>query len=224
MDVVLAHSGLTDAGEWDDIAPLLAREHDVVTVELWQERPMREIILDAIPNERAALVGTSFGGRGSLEAAAAEPDRIEALCLIGTNPFGWSEDVQAIGEQEEALYEAGRLDEAAQLMVTAWLVGPHRREEDVPRELRERVFAMQRRAYGLPQAQGLPFDVDAVTAPMLYVRGELDWRDVARAAERFTDAEQQVVPGAAHLVTMERPGVIAAIVREFLAHTSRRQA
>ena len=224
MDIVLAHSGVTDAGEWDGVAPLLAREHRVVTVDLWQEGSLRQILLAAIPRERAALVGTSFGGRGTLEAASAAPERVEALCLIGTNPFGWSEDVRAIGEQETALFDAGRLDEAAQLMVTAWLVGPSRREEDVPRELRDRVFAMQRRAYGLHQAESGPFDVDAIAAPMLYVRGELDWPDVASAAERFQAAEQHVVQDAAHLATMERPDVVAAIVLEFLAQTSRRQA
>jgi 3-oxoadipate enol-lactonase len=219
MDVVLAHSGLTDAGEWDDVAALLAREHRVVTVDLWQDRPLRDIVLDAIPGERAALVGTSMGGRAALEAAAAAPKRVAALVLIGTNPFGWSEELQAIGAEEEALFEAGRLDEAARLMVTAWLVGPSRLEEDVPLALRERVFAMQRKIYELPYASRGEFDVDAIAAPMAYVRGELDWPDVARAAARFDRAEQHVVPGAAHLVTMERPEAIAAIVSQFLAHT-----
>ena len=53
---------------------------------------------------------------------------------------------------------------------------------------------------------------------------KLDWPDVASAAERFQAAEQHVVQDAAHLATMERPDVVAAIVLEFLAQTSRRQA
>ena len=131
--------------------PLLEAEHRVSTPELWQEGSLVDIVLDAIPGESAALVGASFGGGGALEAAAAAPERVEALVLINSNPFGWSDDVTAIMREEDALAEAGRLDDAAALMVRAWLVGARREEVEVPRELRDLVFAMERRAYELPQ-------------------------------------------------------------------------
>src|SRR5215471_13406241 len=105
MDVVLLHSGVTDPGEWDALRPLLEREHRVVTPDLWRSRPLVELVLDAIPGESAALVGTSFGGRGALEAAAAAPERVSALVLINSNPFGWSDEVQEIGGQEVELFE-----------------------------------------------------------------------------------------------------------------------
>ena len=217
IDVVLAHSGVTDAGEWDDVAPHLAREHRVVTVDLWRAGSIAKLVLDAIPGERAALVGTSFGGRGVLEAASASPERVSAIVIIGTNPFGWSEAVREVAQEENALCEAGRFDDAARLMVRAWLVGARRSEEDVPAELRERVFAMQRAAYELPQGEGGPLDVGAVRAPLLYIRGELDWPDVQRAAERFPNAQHAVVAGAAHLPAMERPAEVARLILDFLA-------
>jgi len=218
VDVVLLHSGVTDAGEWDAIRPLLEPAHRVVTPDLWQSRPLVELVLDAIPGERAALVGTSFGGRAALEAAATAPDRVQALVLINSNSFGWSDEVQAIGGQETELFEAGRFDEAAALMVRAWLVGPQRAEDDVPQELRERVHAMQRRAYEL-DAEPEPgaFEVDDVRAPMLFIRGSLDWPDVERAAAQLTGARQAVVEGAAHLPTLERPDEVARLVLNFLA-------
>ena len=46
-----------------------------MTADLWQSRPLADIVLDAIPDERAALVGTSFGGRAALEAAASPVKR-----------------------------------------------------------------------------------------------------------------------------------------------------
>ena len=218
VDVVLLHSGVTDPGEWDAVRPLLEGEHGVVTPDLWQSRPLVELVLDAIPRESAALVGTSFGGRGALEAAAAAPDRVDAVVLINSNPFGWSDEVQAIGGQEVELFEAGRLDEAAAVMVRAWLVGPRREESDVPAELRERVFAMQRRAYAL-DAEPEPGELDVanVRAPLLFIRGALDWPEVERAAAQFAGARRAVVENAAHLPTLERPDDVARLILDFLA-------
>jgi 3-oxoadipate enol-lactonase len=217
MDVVLVHSGVTDAREWDGVRPLLEPPHRTVTATLWQSRPLVDIVLDAIPGERAALIGTSFGGRAVLEAAASAPERAEAVVAIGTNPFEWSDDVKAVGAEEEALYEEGRLDDAAEVMVRAWLVGPHRSEDDVPGELRELVFAMQRGIYELDEEpQRGAFEPENVRTRMLFVRGELDWPDIARAAERFPQAQQAVIEGAAHLPTLERPDEVARLIREFL--------
>ena len=197
--------------------PLLEAEHRVVVADLWQKRPLVDIALDAIPGEHAALVGTSFGGRAALEAASAAPERVDVLVLIGTNPFGWSDAVRAIAQDEEAHYDAGRLDEAATLMVRAWLVGAQREEADVPAQLRRRVFELQRRAYELEEPDSGPFELDHVRAPMLFIRGELDWPEVEEASRRFTGAEQEVITGAAHLPTMERPDEVARLILDFLA-------
>jgi len=181
-----------------------------------------ELVLEAFPGDRAALVGTSQGGRAALEAASAAPERVEALVLIGTNPFGWSDAVGAVGREEVALFDAGRLDEAAALMVRAWVVGSRREEQDVPLELRERVFAMQRRMYELDQEpERGDFDLAKVRARTLYIRGELDWPETAEAAKRFVrtlpDAREVVIEDCAHLPTMERPDEVARILLEFLA-------
>jgi 3-oxoadipate enol-lactonase len=239
MDVVLLHSGVTDSGEWDGVRPLLeAAGHRVLAPDLpgygSQPMPAGELWLGGfvlgLPFERAALVGTSNGGRAALEAALAAPERVERLVAIGSNPFGWGDEVRAVAAQEEELFEAGRFDDAAELMVRAWVDGPHRGPDAVPTALRERVSAMQKRAYELGEGEDttlrrVEIDPREIRVPMLYMRGALDWGDVTRAGQRFVsegpDVRELVIEGAAHLPTMERPDVVAAELLRFLAPASR---
>ena len=188
------------------------------------ELSLGEFVL-GLPFDRAALVGTSFGGRAALEASVAAPERVERLVVIGSNPFGWGDEVAAVGTQEEELFEAGRFDEAAELMVRAWVDGPHRGPDEVPPALRARVAAMQKRAYELGEGEDTTFrrveiDPAEIGVPILYLRGALDWDDVARAAQRFVaeapDAREVVVDEAAHLPTMEKPEIVAAAITAFL--------
>ncbi len=148
--------------------------------------------------------------------------------LIGANVFGWSDDVQRIGEQEEALFDEGRFDEAADLMARWWLVGPQREPDDVDAALYERVRSMAARSYELQKGvdaslRRVEIEPARITAPTLVMRGALDWPDVAVAAERFVrelpDAREVVIDGCAHLPTMERPDEVARLVLEFLAES-----
>jgi pimeloyl-ACP methyl ester carboxylesterase len=221
VNIVLLHSGVTDAGEWDAMKPLL-EPHDVVAPTWWGARGGRfgDVALAAIEDDSAALVGTSHGGRAALDAALAEPARVSHVVLIGTNPFGWSDDLRPIMQEEGELFDDGRLEDAAALMARWWLVGPKREPADVPEELQARVRAMQLRAYDLGEppapAHG---DVTALGVPLLYLYGELDWPDVARAGERFaaSGATVQMIEGVAHLPALERPDEVARLVQEFLA-------
>jgi 3-oxoadipate enol-lactonase len=234
MDIVLIHSGVTDSGEWDAVRPLLERDHRVVTPELPGfgttplepgEHSLADDVLDTFDG-RAVLVGTSFGGRAVLEATLAAPERVAKLVLINANPFAWSEQVQRVQEQEDALFEAGRFEDAAELMARSWLVGPQREPGDVDGGLYERVHSMALCGYGLQagvdaSVRRVEIQLEQITAPTLVVRGALDWPDVAAAADRFvrelSDAREVVIDGCAHLPTLERPDEIARLIREFVA-------
>jgi 3-oxoadipate enol-lactonase len=215
------------------VRPLLEREHRVVTPELPGfgttpidpgEVSLAEVVLAAVDGP-AALVGTSFGGRAVLEAALAAPERVTHLVLINANVFGWGEGVQKVQSSEEELFEAGRLDDAADLMARSWLVGPDRERDQVDAALYDRVCRMALRGYKL-QAEGggtlLRVDIEPsrVAARTLVIRGALDWPEVAAAAQRFVseipDAREAVVDGCAHLPTLERPDEIARLILDFL--------
>jgi 3-oxoadipate enol-lactonase len=227
------HSGVTDSGEWDAVRPLLARGPRVVTPDLpgFGSNPLlpgevslAEHVLASFDGA-AALVGTSFGGRAVLEAALAAPERVTKLVLIDANPFGWSDDVQRLQSEEDELVDAGRFDEAAELMARWWLVGPQRERDEVDDTLYARVRSMATRGYELQDGvdasiRRVELEPERISAPVLVIRGALDWPEVAVAAERFVrelpDAREVVIAGCAHLPTMERPDEIARLVLEFL--------
>jgi 3-oxoadipate enol-lactonase len=229
MPLVFVHSGVTDAREWDAVRA----ETGGIACDLpgygTEPLPPGELSLaDTVLgwyDGSATLVGTSFGGRAVLEAALAAPERVERLVLVGANPFGWSDDVRTIGEEGDTLAEAGRFDDAAGLMVRWWLVGPRREPADVSAELRERVHEMSLRGFELQHGvdaslRRVELDLSTIAAPVLVVRGELDWPDVERAAERFVrelpDAREVVIDGAAHLPALERPDEVVRVIREWV--------
>ncbi len=233
MDVVLIHSGVTDSREWDEVAPLLAERHQIhapdrpgsgTTPLEPGELSLADVVL-SLGFERAALVGTSFGGRAVLEAALEAPQRVAALVLVSANTFGWSDEVKAIGEKEDELFEAGEFDEAAELMVVSWLAGPHRDPEAVDATLRERVHEMAVRSYELQRGvdvsvKRIEIEPSRIAQPTLLIRGALDFEDVARASARFLDelpnARDVVFDDCAHLPALEQPERFARVVLEFL--------
>lgn len=231
---MLVHSGVTDSGEWDGVRPHLEQEHLVFTPELpgfgstpdvQGELSLAEYLLSVFDGP-AALVGTSFGGRAVLERALAAPERVTHLVLVDANPFGWSDDVQRVQAQEEELFEAGRFDDAAELMARSWLAGPEREPDQVDADLYERVKRMVLRGY--EQQAGsestlrrVEIEPSRITAPTLVIRGALDWPDVAAAAQRFVkempNAREVVVGGCAHLPTLESPDEIGRLILAFVA-------
>ena len=100
-------------------------------------------LLDQLGAEEFALVGSSGGGRLALEIAARRPHRVTSLALLCTALGGHepSAELQAFGEREDALLEAGDVAGATELNVELWL-GPHADEAT-----REQVREMQRHAF-----------------------------------------------------------------------------
>jgi pimeloyl-ACP methyl ester carboxylesterase len=111
-------------------------------------------------------------------------------------------------------------------MARWWLAGPQREPGEVDGGLYERVRSMALRGYRLQEGvdaslRRVEIRLEQITAPVLVVRGALDWPDVAVAAERFVrelpDAREVVVDGCAHLPTLERPDEVARLILAFLA-------
>jgi pimeloyl-ACP methyl ester carboxylesterase len=246
--VVLLHSGVCDRRMWDAQFPALVEAgHRVVRCDFRgyggtpvAEHPYADAgdvldLMDALGIERAALVGSSSGGRTALLAAAHSPQRVTALALLCAGLPGYTEEspeLAAFDHWETQLVEAGDLDGAAAWNVSTWL-GP-----EAGRAAREAVHRMQLHAFevqsaaedavekdgaayvlsGTPAAE--PPDLSRIEAPVLAVSGAHDLPDFRRMAALMPtvmpNARHIELPWAGHLPALERPAEITALLAGFL--------
>ncbi|MFD9725244.1 alpha/beta fold hydrolase [Streptomyces sp. NPDC059072] len=234
--LVLLHSAACDRRMWDPQWSALAEAgYRVVRPDFrgFGDSPLPDHrhndaedvldLLDSLGVERAALVASSYGGRVALEIAARRPDRVRAMALLCSGLPGHEPGVEleAFGDREDALLEAGDVEGAVELNLGTWL-GP-----DAEEAVRERVREMQRRSFEVqlaaPRGAGRrPVEVDltAVKATCLAVSGGHDVADfrqiAARLPELLTDARHLELPWAGHLPSLERPEVVTELLLDFL--------
>ncbi|MFF0557101.1 alpha/beta fold hydrolase [Streptomyces sp. NPDC004266] len=240
--VVLLHSGVCDRRMWDgQFRALAGAGHRVVRCDLrgFGDSPMdaphthaedvREL-LDHLGAERAAVVGSSFGGRVALELAARHPGRVVALALLApaAPDMAPSEELRAWEAREEALLDAGDLDAAVELNVDTWL-GPEAGEA-----ARALVRDAQRRAFDLQLAapeehhpvapEVTRDDLARIRVPALVAVGAHDLPDFRAVADdlgRLLPAARRVdLDWAGHFPALERPEETARLLVDFLAETA----
>lgn len=196
-------------------------------------------VLDAAGVERAVVVGSSMGGGLALDLALSAPDRVASLLLIGSAASGMTDEGEDIDwEMDEATgpilgalerAEAAKdLDEQVRLELHLWLDGPTAPEGRVGGAPRELAADMNRRILSAGtdgNAGGSGLDTwhrfAEIAAPTLATWGDLDLPPdlpfYALIAERLPNAEGRVLPGVAHLPMLERPALVADLVREAVA-------
>ena len=236
--VVLVHAGVADRRMWDPQVQSLAR-FTVVRYDLrgFGDSPLRpgpfshaddlRELFDAIELERAAVVGNSFGGRVALEFALEHPERVTKPVLVdaGLPDHEWSEEIRRFGEEEDALLERGDVDGAVDLNVRTWAL-PH--VADLIRPMQRRAFDVQLEAERWETPPGPERKLDPpssarladVSAATLVIVGSEDFGDFHALAERFAreipDARLEIVEGAGHLPSLERPDEFDRLLLEFL--------
>jgi pimeloyl-ACP methyl ester carboxylesterase len=232
---VLLHAGIADRRMFaEHLGPLAAAGLRAIALDLpgfgeapvasGPDGPWLDVLetVDAIGVERFAVAGNSFGGAVALRVAALAPERVAALALFsapgpetGSDP---SARLRAAWAAEEQALEAGDIDAAVAAVVDTWTL------PDAPRELRERVAAMQRRAFlvqgGVPEPPDAPDPVEAdpevlarFAGPVLVAVGEFDMPDFHDAASEIASlcrgarpaVRRETMPGVGHLAPLEAP-------------------
>lgn len=183
----------------------------------------REALDHAPP--RFALAGLSMGAIVAMEMLARAPERIERIALLDTNAKAESEKVRALREPQIALAAAGDLAEVMRReMRPEFLADGPRREEilDLVMEmalgLGPETFIRQSRA--LQTRPDQQETLRACRVPTLALCGAEDRLCPVHRHEAIRDlvpgARLEVIEGAGHLPTLERPGETTAALARWL--------
>lgn len=238
--VVLAHGAMTDTRQWEPQVPALAERFQVVRFDqrgygrsTLPPTPYRSHedfrkVFDALGLDRPHLVGSSMGGRFAVDYAIAYPDSLRSLIVL---PGGLSgDDYQDAGILEgftviAAAAERGDHREATRLVLE---FEPMRHASANP-EIRERLETIigdytweEYRQPDLWQETDRPAveHLADIRVPTLVIVGALDIPDHRRQGrllvEGIAGARLVEIPGASHMVNMERPELFNRALLEFL--------
>lgn len=188
-------------------------------------------VIQALGLEQPIVVGHSVGGMVAMRVMVSDPELLRAAVLVDVGPQtayqGWTPKAEVT--------ESHRLYEQPEDYVTRNAPRLKRSEQHMRRnahhEFMQRADGLYQLKYdprhpmGGPDEHtmpGLP-DLDAmsrVTVPTLVTRGERSWFFSQEAAQRLAAtvprAELAVIPDCEHMVYIENPAGLAAMVETFV--------
>jgi pimeloyl-ACP methyl ester carboxylesterase len=248
--VVLLHAGIADRRMWrHQLAALASRYHAIAFDRRgFGETPAVDeayspvadlfAVVDQLVgrDKPVVLVGCSQGGSIAIDAALAFPDRIAALVLISPSVSGAPaatphEAVRRLLDAIDVAAKSGDLDQVNRLKAVLFLDGALANEGRVKDAARELFLTMNRIALA---AQGIGRVVqtdpawdrlDQIAVPVRILCGDLDIPHIqARCrglAAALPDARLEILPGAAHLPSLEQPDRLSARLLDLLADFQR---
>ena len=245
--LLLLHAGIADSRMWDDQFPIFAQHYRTIRYDLrgygqtrWDSGTFATYedpaaLFHALGVQKAHVIGISYGSKIALDFALAHPELVTSLVLVAPSVGGEepSEEIRRFFQEEDALVEKGDLSGATELNLRLWVDGPHRTPDQVNPTVRQRVYEMQYLAFTLPMPEVTDeqeLEPPAITrlaevrVPTLVIVGDLDIPDklelARQLATRIPSARQEIITGAAHMLTMEQPQEFNRIVLNFLREIS----
>jgi len=239
--VVLLHGGLLDSRMWDaQWAPFAARFRVIrfdargfggsaLTAAAFSNYDDLAGLLDYLGIERVHLVGLSLGGQTAINFALTYPQRVRSLVLVGPGLSGFElpgdDGAERWWERVNAAL-TGDLAKATELWLADPYMAPAMEQPELARRLRR--IADENRHVWLanPILDRTPVPpaadrVAEIRAPTLLVLGGRDLPVIKAIVEllqgKVAGAKRLDIPGAGHMVPMEKPAEFNAPVIEFLA-------
>lgn len=220
--LILLHGGMVDGDSFAQQTPAFAERFRVIVPDRRGHGRTADVdgpisydvmaddtiaFIEALGIGPAHLVGWSDGGDVGLLVAIKRPNLVRRLVTIGSN-------FSADGLTREAA-EAFKPDtptSAVPIMHETWKVNA------VDPDQFDTVLAKMQRCwfdYAIPTA-----DLARITAPTLVMVGDDDITRFEHTIELYDtvpDAQLAVIPGASHLVPLEKPDLVNQLVLDFLA-------
>ncbi len=242
-DVLLVHAGVTDQRSWQHLVDALA-DHRCLTYDArgygrttyqkedgWSPVEDAAAVLRAYDAGPAVVVGSSMGGRTTIDLALAHPELVGALVLIGPAVSGapdasYEPEVLALDDEWEAAEAAGDLDAVNRLETRVWLDGPTAPEGRVVGAARDLFLDMNRIALEAEdpgdQVEGDAWDrLGEIAVPTLVLVGEHDLRYVkencAHLVATIPGARLVELPGVAHVPHLEGDPTTLREIADFVA-------
>jgi 3-oxoadipate enol-lactonase len=244
--ILLVHSAVVNRRSWDGVVPhLLDARYRVIRYDMrgFGESTSEDVefrghedalaVLDHFGVAHTAIVGNSMGAHFALDAVLAKPEQFAAYVWVGGGMSGYDKEPNAaemaLFEAEEAAEQASDWDGATEIDTQIWLDGVGQPATRVDPGVRAAFKAMDRellepgRVYGnrKPADEPAAERLGSVRVPTLVVIGDLDTEGTRASAEKLAaevpGARLIHLPDVAHMVGMERPDELGAMIVEFLA-------
>ena len=232
--VLLLHGFLGRGADWDAVRAGLPPDWRVAAPDLpGHGANLRAVAtMDAASaalaevDEPADVVGYSMGGRLALHLAVRHPDAVRRLVLVSASP-GLRSPAERARRRQLDEERAQAIERDLPAFLDDWY---HLPLFGLPDALRQRVTA-DRLAHADPAGlaaslRGMGTGAQpshwgalaGISAPTTAVAGDRDAKFVrlAREMAESGDVRVQVVPGAAHLLPIERPDALASLLTDVL--------
>lgn len=239
--VILLHGGWTSVRQWDEQIDSLSRDYHVVRYDArgYGRSPLGDsayahhedlrALLRHLGIERAHLVALSNGSTIALEFALTHPGMVRSMA-IGPAPMPGYDLGQEFTTGIRAISRAGGDHNVELARRLIWEFAPLRVASAMP-AVRARLDTMFLRDHTWPQSragapvrQRLPAPLahllPQVAVPVLIIMGDGEMPALRQQgdsmARMIPGAELVVIPGAGHVVNMERPARFTRVVLDWL--------
>lgn len=237
--VVLIHSGGFDRRTWDDQLHAFSDRYTVIRYDVRgygksppptrpysDEEDLRQL-LDFLGVAKAHVIGLSMGGRIAIDFTLTHPERVRSLIPVASAVSGYPYGAEDTVELMKVIYAIENDDgtPAGEAWLRSAYNAPAMENPAVAARLRP-IAVENSRAWLIniffPR---MPFPLaiqrlSDIRVPVLLVRGDRDVPTIARISgileESIPGSRSVVIPGAGHMVNVEKPEEFNAAVLEFL--------
>jgi pimeloyl-ACP methyl ester carboxylesterase len=241
--LVLLHEGIGDCRMYDDQFEEFAEHYRTIRFDMRgfgrSSIPSAPFfysedlygLLDFLGVGSTHVLGMSMGGEAAIDFTLAHPEMVSSLVLAGSAVSGFrdpDEENNPRWQPFEEAEKAGDLDRLADLVVQVWVVGDGRSADQVPADVRRRIYEMQRYNLSLGTDESLAQEpappaierLGEIHVPALVIVGANDVPAILKTADVLASgidsARKVVIPDSAHVPNMEHPQEFNRLVLGFL--------